>query len=150
MQHLRCLMVCVDGSESSWGAVDFTRALCRSFGAERLIAVHVIPTAAVLGGFMVDEDVDMVQARFLEALEEQGKEIVSQLEEKLTEIRAEVEVVVRNGNPPSEIVSLARDRDADLIIMGNRGLTGIASVLLGSVGEKVVRNAPCSVMIHRA
>ncbi|MFO8059411.1 MAG: universal stress protein [Bacillota bacterium] len=150
MKYTGCVVVCVDGSESSWKAVEFARAFCSSFSSERLIAVHVIPTAAVLGGFMIDEDADMMGARFLEALEEQGKELVSRLEEQLPVAGVQIEVQVRRGNPASEIVNLAREQDADLIVLGNRGLTGIASVLLGSVGEKVVRSAPCSVMIHRA
>ena len=150
MQQFQRVMVCVDGSDASWKAVESARGICEAFDAEQLIAVHVIPTASVLGGFTLDEDVDMVQARFLEALEEQGGELVSRLKEHLPVTGVQTEVVVRNGSPHSEIIELAREQDVDLIVMGNRGLTGIASVLLGSVGEKVVRHAPCSVMIHRS
>ncbi len=149
MQQLQRVMVCVDGSDSSWKAVEFSRGICEAFDSERLIAIHIIPTASVLGGFTLDEDVDMVQARFLEALEEQGRELVSRLEEYLPVAGVQTEVVVRNGTPHSEIVEWAAEQEVDLIVLGNRGLTGIASVLLGSVGEKVVRHAPCSVMIHR-
>lgn len=50
------------------------------------------------------------------------------------------------GNPFLEIIQAARDGDADLIVMGTHGRTGLAHVLMGSVAEKVVRKSPCPVL----
>jgi universal stress protein A len=50
----------------------------------------------------------------------------------------------------NEIVRLAVAREADLIVMGTHGRSGLKHVVLGSVAEKVVRHAPCSVLIVRA
>jgi len=46
-----------------------------------------------------------------------------------------------------KIVELARDRHADLIVMGTQGRTGLPHLLLGSVAERVVRLAPCPVLV---
>src|SRR5688572_19964193 len=55
-----------------------------------------------------------------------------------------------NGSPMATIVDLlAEDRAFDLVIMGSHGRTGFQRVLLGSVAEKVVRHAPCSVLTVR-
>lgn len=79
------------------------------------------------------------------------------VEEALTELRDLVpssfagtwDVSVESGHPADEIVRVAQERDVDLIVMGTHGRTGLAHVLLGSVAEKVVRTAPCSVLVVR-
>ncbi len=60
-----------------------------------------------------------------------------------------VEIVLRNGDPRSVIVDEAKDWGADLIIVGSRGYSGIKRMLLGSVAQSVVNNAPCSVEVVR-
>jgi nucleotide-binding universal stress UspA family protein len=59
------------------------------------------------------------------------------------------QVAVAVGHPAEAIVHVARERNADLIVMGTHGRTGLQHVLLGSVAEKVVRLAPCPVMTVR-
>ena len=62
-----------------------------------------------------------------------------------------VSTVLASGAPWHEIVEVAKnDRAIDLIVMGTHGHTGIKHVLLGSVAEKVVRHAPCPVLVVRA
>ena len=62
----------------------------------------------------------------------------------------EVETHVREGQPAEVIIDVANQEQADLIVVGSRGLTGIKRYLLGSVSSKVSEHAPCSVMIVRA
>ena len=59
------------------------------------------------------------------------------------------DVEVAAGDPADTIVRVARERHADLIVMGTHGRTGLQHVLLGSVAEKVVRFAPCPVLTLR-
>ena len=56
---------------------------------------------------------------------------------------------VRCGEPAAEIISEARDSNADLIVMGSRGLSGIKEIMLGSVGREVSEAASCPVLIVR-
>ncbi|NIN00174.1 MAG: universal stress protein [candidate division Zixibacteria bacterium] len=58
--------------------------------------------------------------------------------------------VIREGNPPQEILSIARQMQADLLVMGSVGRTGLARILVGSVAEKVIRETPCSVITVKA
>ncbi len=58
-------------------------------------------------------------------------------------------VEIASGHPADAIVRLAQEKNADLIVMGTHGRTGLQHVLLGSVAEKVVRLAPCPVLTVR-
>lgn len=55
----------------------------------------------------------------------------------------------RYGNPAKEIVALAADFGADIVLVGTHGRTGLSRMVLGSVAEKVVRTAPCQVLVIR-
>jgi nucleotide-binding universal stress UspA family protein len=55
----------------------------------------------------------------------------------------------RQGDPADAVLDVAEERDADLIIVGNKGMTGAKRFLLGSVPNKVSHHAPCSVLIIR-
>jgi nucleotide-binding universal stress UspA family protein len=61
-----------------------------------------------------------------------------------------VRTVVIEGAPYACIVDHAKDWDADLIVMSTHGRTGLSHLLTGSVTERVVRLAPCSVLVTRA
>ncbi|MDQ2919170.1 MAG: universal stress protein [Verrucomicrobiota bacterium] len=58
-------------------------------------------------------------------------------------------LVVRTGLPAHEIVQAAKDLDADLVLLGNAGVTGWRHLCIGSTAEHVVRAAPCSVLVVR-
>jgi nucleotide-binding universal stress UspA family protein len=62
----------------------------------------------------------------------------------------DVETHVREGDPADVIIDVANEQQADLIVVGSRGLTGIKRFLLGSVSNKVSHHASSSVMIVRA
>ena len=61
----------------------------------------------------------------------------------------ETRVYPRQGDPADAILDVAEETDADLIIVGNKGMTGAKRFLLGSVPNKVSHHAPCSVLIIR-
>jgi nucleotide-binding universal stress UspA family protein len=69
--------------------------------------------------------------------------------ERVTAAGLEGEIVVVHGIPFQEILETAKMQQADLIIMGTHGRTGLHHVLMGSVAEKVVRLAPCPVLVVR-
>jgi nucleotide-binding universal stress UspA family protein len=60
-----------------------------------------------------------------------------------------VDVYARQGDPADAVLDVAEEREADLIIVGNKGMTGAKRFLLGSVPNKVSHHAPCSVLIIR-
>ena len=60
-----------------------------------------------------------------------------------------VDVYPRQGDPADAILDVAEEREADLVVVGNKGMTGAKRFLLGSVPNKVSHHAPCSVLIIR-
>ncbi len=80
------------------------------------------------------------------------EDVSSTLEDAAKSIREDgVEVIVhaREGDPADAILDVAEEQGADLIVVGNKGMTGAKRFLLGSVPNKVSHHAPCSVMIIR-
>jgi nucleotide-binding universal stress UspA family protein len=73
----------------------------------------------------------------------------TQLEDQVSALKDEYPKITGKlvtGNTFLEIIQAARDDDVDMIVMGTHGRTGLAHVLIGSVAEKVVREAPCPVL----
>jgi len=60
---------------------------------------------------------------------------------------ASVEVMLCEGNPAEAILDTAKQVDADLIVLGTRGLSGLKELLLGSVSHKVIQLSPCSCLV---
>lgn len=78
-----------------------------------------------------------------EYCEARAKEFLGKTGNRTVQIDAKVLI----GEPFNDICRTAEDEKADLIIMGSHGRTGLRHVLLGSVAERVVRHAPCPVLI---
>jgi nucleotide-binding universal stress UspA family protein len=68
---------------------------------------------------------------------------------RIREAGVDVEVFARQGDPADAILDVAEERGSDLIVIGNKGMTGAKRFLLGSVPNKVSHHAPCSVLIIR-
>ena len=60
-----------------------------------------------------------------------------------------VEADVLHGKPFVEIIRAARDASADVVVIGSHGASGLAETLFGSTAERVVRKAPCAVLVVR-
>ena len=78
-----------------------------------------------------------------DALLEEAKELIQDAGVEKVRVHA------REGDPADAILDVAEERGADLIVVGNKGMTGAKRYLLGSVPNKVSHHAPCSVLIIR-
>ena len=74
---------------------------------------------------------------------------LDQAAEEIKEAGVNVETFPREGDPADAILDVAEEQNADLIVVGNKGMTGAKRFLLGSVPNKVSHHAPCSVLIIR-
>jgi nucleotide-binding universal stress UspA family protein len=83
-------------------------------------------------------------AAMAEAMEKETKEDARRLNEQLRDV--EHEVVVGEGNTWGVISNVINQKEIDLIVLGTRGRTGLGKVLLGSVAEQILRQAPCPVL----
>lgn len=83
-------------------------------------------------------------------LRRQSAHDAREMADRLAQIELQPTDHVRAGDPATEIIGLAEERDADLIVTGTRGLSGVARLLLGSVARNVLTHARCSVLIVRS
>ena len=140
------IVVGTDGSDTATEAVRQAIELARSVGAriELVSAYEPVTDARLHERVHVPEDLHwMVNPR---------EDVEATLAAAATEIRAagiEVEVFARQGDPADAILDVAEERGSDLIVVGNKGMTGAKRFLLGSVPNKVSHHAPCSVLIIR-
>jgi len=142
----------VDGSDASGKAVEVTAELAGTLRANVTI-VHAVadammmmppvaPTEAMMTPPLLAEDT-------LEDLERAGREILERVAERLRAAGVAATVRLERGPAAHQIVQVARASGADLIILGSRGHGKLEELLLGSVTDAVVREAPCSVLIVR-
>ena len=136
------IIVGLDGSEHSLKALDYARALAEKFGA-KLILLHAYhPTSDLRGS----EGYDQMVARRKRAGE---KVIKKAIESHLAGAPFEMEEDLLEGPAAEAIVWAADVRDADLVVMGTRGMGSFKGLLFGSVSTKVTHYAPCPVMVVR-
>ncbi len=136
------IVVGVDGSESSRRALRFALDEARLRDrAVRMVGVWHVPVAAY-GGAMVPPDPGLVND-----LEPQTRLVLERVLEDAGDDAAglEVETVVREGAPVAMLLEEAQD--ADLLVVGSRGLGGFRGLLLGSVGQQCAHHSPCPVVI---
>ena len=124
------ILVATDGSEAADRAVEHARSVAETFDAN-LYGLYVIDTGRY-GKSMVDESTGV-----LEELEERGGDLLDELDQGAT---VDVTTEIRRGRPHEEIDRCADEIDADLIVIGNRGLGAAPDGQIGSVAERVVRN----------
>lgn len=140
------ILVAVDFSEESRSALACAAELAAKFTAS-LTLVHVVEPH--FGP--PDTDVPPLTGVASDAEEfAEAKLELSALGQQMLGPCRVVETVVRAGLAFFEITEAAKALNADLIVVGTHGYTGLKRALLGSTAEKIVRHAPCPVLVARA
>ena len=142
----RSIVVGTDGSDTAKQAVRQAIELARAVGAriELVSAYEPVSDARLREEIVVPEDLHwIVNPR---------EDVAATLDLAAGEVRragVDVEVFARQGDPADAILDVAEERGSDLIVVGNKGMTGAKRFLLGSVPNKISHHAPCSVLIIR-
>jgi nucleotide-binding universal stress UspA family protein len=141
------IVVGTDGSDTARKAVDEAIDLAKAVGASVCIvsAYEPVPKARLrVEARQTPDDLQwMVNPR------EEVDETLSEAADVVKAAGLEVETFAREGDPADAILDVAEERGADLIVVGNKGMTGARRFLLGSVPNRVSHHAPCSVLIIR-
>jgi nucleotide-binding universal stress UspA family protein len=141
---MKRIVFATDFSERAGAAERQAVDLARSLGAE-LVLVHVASDAPLWREGIGSPDVRAV----FESQRRWAAETLAARARALTAEGLTARSVVRVGPAWDEIVRLAADEKADLVVMGTQGRTGLERLLLGSVAERVIRRAPCPVLTVR-
>lgn len=139
--QIQQILVPIDFSESSREAVEQAIEIAVSFGSE----IHLLHSYQINPGGMMPYGpalpVDLYDSFRSGATEELAK-----VRDRVVDAGIGCKMHLSQDVPSSAIVNAAKELSVDLIVMGTRGLSGLKHVLLGSVAERTVRHAPCSVL----
>ena len=143
--EIRTILVPVDFSDHAARALDTGIGIARTLGARiELVHCYPLPTTVIApygGSIPVDLERDIRNAAAKQIEEWVGKASAAGVE---------AEGFVTSAPIVSGILDRARAVEADLIVMGTRGLSGLKHVVLGSVAERTIRLAPCPVLTLKA
>jgi nucleotide-binding universal stress UspA family protein len=137
------VLVGTDGSETSYKAVDRAAEIARESGAQLVIVTAYRPLSP-------REQQEAAQQLGAEAYKITGSHPAEDvLREACLRVGegVDVETLAVQGDPVDVIVKTAQEREADLLVVGNRGLNSITGRLLGSVPSVVTHRAQCDVLI---
>jgi nucleotide-binding universal stress UspA family protein len=143
--RLRTIIVAMDFSKASERALETAGELAKSAGPAHVMLVHGYYIPPDIEAFVPDK-----VPSYLEMLSEQATRALQTALVGLQDAGISAEYVALRGSPDEVVVKLAKDKDADLIVMGTHGRTGLAHWALGSVAERVVQHAHCPVLTVKA
>ena len=140
--HIGKILVPVDFSEHSQKALRYALAFATQFGAE-VTLVHIVEQMVYPGDWMYPP------LAVTDFATEKREQMIDRLRSLDAGSGVKTHHIVRLGRAWQEVIEIARETTADLIILATHGYTGLKHVLLGSVAEKIVRHAPCPVLSVR-
>lgn len=133
-------MVAVDGSEHS------NRALCEAFNLSKLVGgkvtlLHVSPSPSA--GLVSSKE------QFYAMMKSKGETLLAEGKKLGEAAGVFVETLLLEGDIVNSIAKTAKEGSYDLIVVGARGLSKLEELMLGSVSQGIVKNAPCPVIVTR-
>jgi nucleotide-binding universal stress UspA family protein len=144
------ILVATDFSDAARDAVRHAAAIAGRTGAE-LIVLHVVQK--FMDHSLLYSDV----WPFQKPVRDYYRELERQTEDRLTRLTREIvgeaipfRVVVTTGSPHRQIVAAIKKEGADMVVISSHGHSGLAHALLGSTAERVLRKAPCPVLVVRS
>jgi nucleotide-binding universal stress UspA family protein len=142
------VLCATDFSDPAQPAVNAAAFEARRRGA-RLTLMHVVDISLAAASHMAMGFGGVVYNLPREARAEVERTVQAKLAQALTDAGIEGDPLVREGSPAVAIVQAADELDAELLVVGTIGLTGLRRLTLGSVAEAVARAAPCPVLVVR-
>lgn len=136
----KSVLLATDGSKFSEAASERAIEIAQEHGGE-LKVVSVVDTA--------DNILNEVPGN-LDRMSKHAEENIESVRQKAKPFDIKVEGFIRSGHPHLEIVKLAKELKIDVLCMGTHGRTGLNRLLMGSVTEQVLEDAPCSVLVVKA
>jgi nucleotide-binding universal stress UspA family protein len=143
----RSIVVGTDGSETARKAVREAVELAKAVGA----ALDIVSAYEPVSGQRLREEARQAPEDLQWSINPR-EDVEGTLQEAADEHQdagVDITTFAREGDPADAILDVAEERGADLIVVGNKGMTGAKRFLLGSVPNKVSHHAPCSVLIIR-
>ncbi len=136
------ILLAVDGSDHALHAARIAAEMARGMKPKEF---RIVVSYDAIPPYLGEPNMQLaIDSRKLEA-----EEVLAAAIKEVGEIPAEIHTEIIEGNSAEAIINVAETRKSEIIIMGSRGLGGLAGLLLGSTSQKVVAHAHCPVLIVR-
>lgn len=136
------ILLAVDGSDHSMRAAQHVGDLARALTSK---IVRIVVAFDRIPDYLGEPNMQQaIDARLKEA-----NAILQKAQAAVGKIPGEIHTELIEGSPAEAIIDIAKTRGSTVIVMGSRGLSSIAEMVLGSTSHKVVSHAPCPVLIVR-
>ena len=139
------ILVPVDGSETSWKAMEEAKKLAEAFRGE-MVVVNVIQPYNNAALLVVPLDQATI-SQGNEELTKIGNSVLETAKEKMQDFKGKKEFLLEVCHPSERIIAVSKEKACTSIVIGSRGLSGIAEFFLGSVSSKVSQYASVPVLI---
>ena len=143
------ILVATDGSEYARKGVDYVASFASKKDG-KIVLLHVVPhDPRIPQDALCFSGCEARDKKFLEELKEAGRKMLEEEASKLNDAGLNVELRIELGDPSEEIIKVANEINADMIVMGVRGVSKWRKILLGSVSEEVLDRTNIPVFIVR-
>jgi len=136
------LLLAVDGSDHSMRAAQYAGDLARALGSS---IVRIVVAFEQIPDYLGEPN----RQQAIDARLQQANGILERAQDAVGSIPGEIHTELIEGSPAEAVIEIARTRRSNVIVMGSRGLSNMAGLVLGSTSQKVVSHAPCPVLIVR-
>jgi nucleotide-binding universal stress UspA family protein len=137
------ILVAIDGSKTSEKARDTVLEMAKTWGAE-VHAIYVIETG-LFSSIPMDNTWEVIYGM----LKAEGEKALGETKKKAIEEGVTAQTYLREGHAGNEILKVAQEAGADMIVVGSHGKTQIDRLLLGSVSSYVVKYSAITTMVVR-
>ncbi|HEX7365989.1 MAG TPA: universal stress protein [Pelobium sp.] len=147
LQTFERILIAVDDSEYAYNAAAYGFSLAKKIGASvSLVHINQIPMTTNITGDPILGDPGMILPNMMDIQREHSEKLFADLKERFA-AETIVDEYILVGDVTSEIVSLAKEQNFSMIIMGTHSRKGFDHFISGSVAESVTRHANCPVLI---
>lgn len=147
LKHFEKILIAVDDSKYSHHAAAYGFELAKKLNASvALVHINELPIAVNITGDPILGDSGMILPELLDIQKERAATLFKRIKEDFAKGKDVKEFIVE-GNVTNQIVEIAKEFDASLIVMGTHGRTGFSHFISGSIAEQVTRHAKCPVLI---
>ncbi|HVA82421.1 MAG TPA: universal stress protein [Candidatus Binataceae bacterium] len=142
IQNVKKVLAPIDFSDFSMDAMRSAWELAKDLGAE----MHIVHIVAPHHSFLEQQSTEITRAT---AIAEQSEEELTRIKKTDFGNSPKIVTAVITGSPVVKLCEYAQQNQIDLIMLSTHGHTGPEFLRIGSVAEKIARNAPCSVLVYR-